>query len=145
MEMSSSDVKIVKSKLLQKYTHIKTTLYIIEKTKLNQNQQPKQRKLSWARGLLLFRLFGRLGSRFDLNNYKKDEIEQEPFSTCLNNAVTGSLISADHIKGHMWNCWNVLRKKKKKEFRIEREKVINYVLDGRDTMIRLIAGYIKET
>ena len=34
----------------------------------------------------------------DLNNYKKDEIEQDPSCTCLNNAVTGSLISADHIK-----------------------------------------------
>ena len=46
MEMSSSDVKIEKSKLLQKYTYIKTTLYIIEKTKLNQSLQPKQRKFS---------------------------------------------------------------------------------------------------
>ena len=43
MEMSSSDVKIEKSKLLHKYTYIKTTLYIIEKTKLNQSLQPKQR------------------------------------------------------------------------------------------------------
>ena len=47
MEVSSSDVKIEKkSKLLQKYTYIKTTLYIIEKTKLNQSLQPKQRKFS---------------------------------------------------------------------------------------------------
>ena len=33
--MSSSDVKIEKSKLLQKYTYIKTTPYIIEKAKPN--------------------------------------------------------------------------------------------------------------
>ena len=46
MEMNSSDVKIEKSKLLQKYTYIKTTLYIVEKTKLNQSLQPKQRKFS---------------------------------------------------------------------------------------------------
>ena len=46
MEMSSTDVKIEKSKLLQKYTYNKTTLYIIGKTKLNQNLQPKQRKFS---------------------------------------------------------------------------------------------------
>ena len=52
MEMSSIDVKIEKSRLLQKYTYIKTTLYIIEKTKLNQSLQPKQRKFSWALGLL---------------------------------------------------------------------------------------------
>ena len=37
----------------------------------------------------------------DLNNYKKDEIEQEPLYTCFNNAVTGSLISGDHIKGQL--------------------------------------------
>ena len=35
MEMSSSDVKIEESKLLQKYTYIKTTPYIIGKTKVN--------------------------------------------------------------------------------------------------------------
>ena len=46
MEMSSSDVKIKKSKLLQKYTYIKANLYFIEKTKLNQSLQPKQRKFS---------------------------------------------------------------------------------------------------
>ena len=58
MEMSSSDVKIEKkSKLLQKYTYIKTTLYITEKTKLNQSLQPKQRKFSWALGLLAAILF----------------------------------------------------------------------------------------
>ena len=42
--MSCSDVKIEKSKLLQKYTYIKITPYVIEKTKLNQNLQPMQRK-----------------------------------------------------------------------------------------------------
>ena len=52
MEMISIDVKVKKSKLLQKYTYIKTTLYIIEKTKLKQSLRPKQRKLSWALGLL---------------------------------------------------------------------------------------------
>ena len=31
-----------------------------------------------------------------MNNYKKDEIEQESLRTCLKNAATGSLISADH-------------------------------------------------
>ena len=46
------EMKIVKNKLLQKYTYIKTTLYIIENTKLNQSLQPKQRKFSWALGLL---------------------------------------------------------------------------------------------
>ena len=44
--MSNSDVKIEKSKLLQKYTYIKTTLYIIEKTKLNQSLQRKQGKFT---------------------------------------------------------------------------------------------------
>ena len=44
MEMSCSDVKIEKSKLLQKHTYIKITPYVIEKTKLNQNLQPMQRK-----------------------------------------------------------------------------------------------------
>ena len=44
--MSSSEIKIKKSKLLQKYTYIKITLYIIEKNKLNQNLQPKQRKFA---------------------------------------------------------------------------------------------------
>ena len=44
--MSNSDVKIEKGKLLQKYTYIKTTLYIIEKTKLNQSLQRKQRKFT---------------------------------------------------------------------------------------------------
>ena len=44
--MSSSNVKIEKSKLLQKYTYIKTTPYIIEKTKRNQSLQPKQKKSS---------------------------------------------------------------------------------------------------
>ena len=34
-----------------------------------------------------------------LNNYKKDEIEQESLCTYLNNAVTGSHISTDYIKG----------------------------------------------
>ena len=33
----------------------------------------------------------------DLNNYKKDEIEQESLLTCLNNAVTGFPISANPI------------------------------------------------
>ena len=36
--MSSSDVKIEKSKLLQKYAYTKTTSYIIEKTKLNKRK-----------------------------------------------------------------------------------------------------------
>ena len=40
--MSISDVKIEKSKWFQKY---KTTPYIIEKTKLNQSQQHKQKKI----------------------------------------------------------------------------------------------------
>ena len=43
--MSSSDVKIEKSKLLQNYTYIKTTPYITEKTKLSQSLQPKQKKI----------------------------------------------------------------------------------------------------
>ena len=46
--MSSNDVKIEKSKLLQKY---KTTLYIKEKTKLNPSLQLKQKKIlvsSWT-------------------------------------------------------------------------------------------------
>ena len=46
--MSSSDAKIRKSKLHQKY---KTTRYIIEKTKFNQSLQPKQKKIlvnSWT-------------------------------------------------------------------------------------------------
>ena len=46
MDMSGSDVKIEKSKLLEKYAYIKTTLYIIEKTKLNQSLPPKQRKFA---------------------------------------------------------------------------------------------------
>ena len=46
MEMCSSSIKIEKGKLHQKYKYIKTTLYIIEKTKLNQSLQPKQRKFS---------------------------------------------------------------------------------------------------
>ena len=44
--MSCSNVKIEKSKLLQKYTYIKTAPYIIEKTKRNQSLQPKQKKSS---------------------------------------------------------------------------------------------------
>ena len=52
METSSSDAKIEKSKLLQKHTYIKTTLYIIQKTKLNQSLQPIQRKFSWDLELL---------------------------------------------------------------------------------------------
>ena len=43
--MSSSDVKIEKSKLLQKYTYIKATPYIIEKAKLTKSLQPKQMKI----------------------------------------------------------------------------------------------------
>ena len=100
MEVSSSDVKIEKkSKLLQKYTYIKTTLYIIEKTKLNQTLQPKRRKFLWALGLLAaipFILPTRVKIWIIIKN---DEIEQEPLCTCLNNAVTGSVVSADHIKG----------------------------------------------
>ena len=52
--MSSSDVKIEKSKLLHQYTYIKATLCIIRKTKLNQSLQPQQRKFSEkALGLLI--------------------------------------------------------------------------------------------
>ena len=67
MEMSSSDVKIEKkSKLLQKYTYIKTTLYIIEKLSLikvcSLNKENSRELLDcW----LLFCLFYRLGSRFE--------------------------------------------------------------------------------
>ena len=46
MKMSSSDVKIEKSKLFHQYTYIKATLCIIGKAKLNQSLQPKQRKFS---------------------------------------------------------------------------------------------------
>ena len=49
--MSSSDVNIEKSKLFQKYTYIKTTLLIIEKTKVTPSLQPKQKKIlvnSWT-------------------------------------------------------------------------------------------------
>ena len=52
MEISNSDVKIETSKMLQKYAYIKTTLYIIGKTKLNQRLQPKQRKFSLILGFL---------------------------------------------------------------------------------------------
>ena len=45
----------------------------------------------------LFRLFA--DQVQGLNNYKKDEIEQELLCNYLNNAVTGSLASTDHIKG----------------------------------------------
>ena len=51
MEMSSSDVKIEKSKLLKKYTYVKTTPYSIEKTKLTQSLQSKQKNIlvkSWT-------------------------------------------------------------------------------------------------
>ena len=51
MNMSSSDVKIEKSKLLQKYTYIKTTLHIIENTKATPSLQPTQMKIllnSWT-------------------------------------------------------------------------------------------------
>ena len=51
MEMSSSDVKIKKSKLLQKYAYIKPTSYIKEKTKLNQSLKPNQKRIlvnSWT-------------------------------------------------------------------------------------------------
>ena len=51
--MSSSDVKIEKSKLLQKSTYIKTTPYIIEKTKLTQSLQPKQKTLGLLTAILL--------------------------------------------------------------------------------------------
>ena len=51
--MSSSDVKIEKSKLLQKYTYIKTTPYIIETTKLTQRLQPKQKTLGLLTAILL--------------------------------------------------------------------------------------------
>ena len=44
--MSNSAVKIEKSKMLRKYTYIKTIPYIIKKTKLNQSLQPKQGKFS---------------------------------------------------------------------------------------------------
>ena len=43
--MSSSDAKIEKSKLLQEYTYIKATPYIIEKTKLTKSLKPKQMKI----------------------------------------------------------------------------------------------------
>ena len=100
MEMSSSEVRIEKKdKLLQKYTYIKTTLYIIEKTKLNQTLQPKWTKFLWALGLLAAIPFILLTSAKIWIVIKKDEIEQEPLCTCLNNAVTGSVVSADHIKG----------------------------------------------
>ena len=46
MKMSSSDVKIEKSKLLHQYTYIKASLCIIGKTELNQSLQSKQRKFS---------------------------------------------------------------------------------------------------
>ena len=81
--MISSDVKIEKSKLLQKYTYIKTTPYIIEKIKLNQSLQPKQKKIlvnSWTVGSYSV-YFSDQGQ--DLNNYKKDEIEEEPMNITL--------------------------------------------------------------
>ena len=43
--MSRNNIKIEIYKLLQKYTFIKTTQYIIEKTKLTQSLQPKQKKI----------------------------------------------------------------------------------------------------
>ena len=72
--MSSSDIKIRKSKLLQKY---KATPYGKEKTKLNQSLQPKQKKIlvnSQATDCQSL-YFADQGQ--DLSNYKKDEIEQE--------------------------------------------------------------------
>ena len=73
--MNSSDAKIKKSKLHQKY---KTTRYIIEKTKFNQSLQPKQKKIlvkSWTIHCYSFYF---ADQSKDLNNYKKNEIEQEP-------------------------------------------------------------------
>ena len=72
--MSISDVKIEKSKWFQKY---KTTPYIIEKTKLNQSQQHKQKKiLVNSQTIDCYSVyFADQGQ--DLNNYKKEEIEQE--------------------------------------------------------------------
>ena len=55
--MSSSDVKIEKCKLLQKYTYIKTVPYIIEKAKFTLSLPSKQKKM-------LFCLFCRVGARF---------------------------------------------------------------------------------
>ena len=89
--MSSSDVKIGKSKLLQKYTYIKTTPYTIEKTKFIQSLQSEQKKIlvnTWTVDCYLFILHTR-------SNYKKDEMEQESLWICLNNAASGSFISAD--------------------------------------------------
>ena len=43
---------------------------------------------------------------------------------------------------------NELQKTNQKEFKMKndlREKVINYMLNGKDTIIRLIAGFIKKT
>ena len=43
---------------------------------------------------------------------------------------------------------NELQKTNQKEFKMKkdlREKVINYMLNGKDTIIHLIAGYIKKT
>ena len=75
--MSSSDVKIEKSKLLQKCTYVKTNSYIIEKTKLAQSLQPKQKKIvvnSWT--VDCYSIYFADQDQ-NLNNYKKDEIEQE--------------------------------------------------------------------
>ena len=46
--------------------------------------------------------------------------------------------------------WNVLRKrigknKSKRTEKVKREKVINYMLNGKDTIICLIVGSIKKT
>ena len=43
---------------------------------------------------------------------------------------------------------NGLQKANQKEFRVEKvtnKKVINFMLNGKDTIIRLIAGQIKKT
>ena len=43
---------------------------------------------------------------------------------------------------------NELQKTNQKEFKMKndlREKVINYMLNGKDAIIRLIAGFIKKT
>ena len=42
MEISNSDVKIEKCKLLQKHMYIKATPYFVEKTKFTSSLQPKQ-------------------------------------------------------------------------------------------------------
>ena len=59
------------------YTYIKTSPYTVEKTKLTQNLQPKQKKILVNYWIVDCYFVYMADQGQDLNNYKKEEMEQE--------------------------------------------------------------------